>query len=200
MGISYHKCAYCKWCNSESAFNYNIDLPDAYKEDYDVCDDCVEELFELEIPVALGPDYDEAQIYYVKNISDNSIKQFTEFNDFMRHIDQEQEKGNELAFDIVGSYSQRVKGKSYDKGVGKSDGGSDGGNDGGNDGCNDGGGDWQSDGSKQDIDDLTFETLDYFHRWCPKKGDWKKRERERIDCEINILEKKRKMLDTFLFI
>ena len=47
MGISYYKCVYCGLAYSEGAFEKEFYVPDEYECDYDVCDDCVEELFEV---------------------------------------------------------------------------------------------------------------------------------------------------------
>ena len=160
MGILYYKCANCKLPNTNTniALCHDSTLPESHKEDFDICDNCIEELFELEFANKCSVNEDESQIFYVKNIDSNTINTFTDVEVFMQHIAEEVKKGNKVEFDV----------RYVD----------------------------------EDVDCLTFDALETFYEWCPKKEIWKKRERERIgnNYEIDSLEKKRKMLETLLFI
>jgi hypothetical protein len=156
MGISYYKCVYCNFTYSEAGFEKEFYVPDEYECDYDVCNECVDELFEVGTSNIFGGEWE--QTYYVKEYNCDYNEKFNDFQSLSEFIDRNHDKklgiyvhnaGDDLPSPIVYDYD----------------------------------------------DDIT-RGLRVF---VPKKTIWKKRELERIDSEINSLEKKRKTLQSFPF-
>ena len=99
MGISYYKCAYCKDAGPECWFGRDINLPGAYETEYDVCNDCADELFALDVPTVLGPNYCTATYYLKEN---DVVNSFSSFDDMMKFIEENNQNNfDDLYFDVV---------------------------------------------------------------------------------------------------